>query len=153
MSLWGTGVFEGDEQKELAAGICEPLLKRIVAILSRPDTLRRRTSETIDLMLCRMDLLTVLVSHISTQNKNELGRKLFPCQLPEPEVFAEWRRRFFEVWEAHEGEWEAGLKFQQARRAEYEGVFDRLAELVAAQQDQRDEVQSEKRAWRRGRRA
>src|SRR5262245_18636830 len=82
MSLWGTGVFDGDDQADFAESLCNSLLKRIVAILSRPDTLRRRSPETIDLLLCRMDALAALVGHISSENQNLFDGQLFPCDLP-----------------------------------------------------------------------
>jgi len=151
MSLWGAGVFEGDDQKDFAASLCEPLLKRIVAMLSRPDTLRRRTPETIDLLLCRMDALAALVGHISSENQGIFGGQLFPCDLPSPDDLAGWRRAFFDTWNAQAADWEADAEFQQARRARYEQAFDRLTALAAAQHRQREEAR--RAQGRRGRRS
>ena len=154
MGLWGAGVLEGYHQWDFVAGVCEALLKRIVSVLNRPDTLGRRTPKAIDLLLCRMDLLAAVVTHVSTHDRGIFGGRLFPCTLPDPDAWARWRRPFFKFWDARAGKWDAPPAFKQARRARYEVSFDRLAELAAAQQRQPESAARRKqRAGGRGRRA
>jgi hypothetical protein len=106
--MWGTGVFEGDDQEAFAEKLCRPLLRGVEAVLCKPASLPRRRPKTIDLLLCRMVTLAALVELVSRANRQYPAYgpgRLFPCELPSPNTLAQWRSDFFAEWEHQAAGW------------------------------------------------
>jgi hypothetical protein len=118
---WGSGNFQNDTAADHLSIITNRLLTEVAEAMSG-DPVGIEPDEYWGVAVpCNLELLHRLA---------ELG--YVGVELPNPDLAAEWKRRYLAVWEASIGEL-ASEDFQERRRAVLVETFDRL--IAAARQE------------------
>lgn len=116
MGDWGSGNFDSDTAADHLSMITDRLLTEVAEAMAG-DPVRIEPDEYWGVAVpCNLELLYRFA---------ELG--YVGVQLPNPDLAAEWKRRYLAVWEEHIGEL-AAADYQERRRAVLVETFDRLIE-------------------------
>ncbi|MEU9847409.1 DUF4259 domain-containing protein [Streptomyces sp. NPDC047985] len=128
MGTWGSGNFQSDTAADHLAEITGRLVSEIQEAMAGDPVGLEPDDYGGVVVPCDIDLLCLIA------DQGYVG-----AVVPEPAVAEAWKRTFMEVWERTIDDLEPTEGYKEARRAELNRTFDRLADLARARHEASEE--------------
>jgi hypothetical protein len=117
MGRGGSGNFDSDTAADFAGGLVKGLVALVASAVADPTAIEPDEYDG--------EVVPAIVDIVAT-----LHELTGTASIPKPDVVAEWRARFMEVWEAKIDGLSASPQHKKARRAVLKKTFDRLERLA-----------------------
>ena len=133
MGTWGSGNFENDAAADHLIDLCRPLLTEIEGAMKDPSSLVPDGDDAV-IVIANLEIIACLSEHLGRYNHSKLGKILYPCVLPSPDVVGNWKQAYLALWDGHIDELEPKPEYKKQRREVIAETFDRVERLARTKQ-------------------
>jgi hypothetical protein len=120
MGRGGSGNFDSDTAADFAGDLVADLVAKVASAVADPSSLEPDEYYG--------EVVPAIIDIVAT-----LHQLTGSASIPRPEVVAEWRAKFMEVWEAHITGLSPSPQHRRARRVVLQRTFDKLERLARKQ--------------------
>jgi hypothetical protein len=117
MGRGGSGNFDSDTAADFAGNLVTDLVAKVTSAVGDPSSLEPDAYYG--------EVVPAIIDIVA-----DLHELTGTASIPRPEVVAEWRAKFMEVWDAHIKDLSPSPQHRRARRVVLQRTFDRLERLA-----------------------